>query len=322
MPKSTPRGAVVPSPKAVEQSPHKTPSYLEQSLKPPVLYHYTTAEGLLGIIGGIDQALWASAVGFSNDTSEAQYATEIASEVVGDYLASGKMRDEWKQVLDFIPYFLSPVDREITYIVSFCERDNVLGQWRAYGGTASFSIGFRGLSALDLRSSIGAFVDIVKVEYDRAKQKSALARRLNTINAALNGLGRLGEGLKDMPIRERITMAQGFAYMTAETWAYSVKHRAFREEEEWRLAVSPIGRDPSVTAGKSLPRRDPELREHRGRLLPYVIVQTMTGKFDVESITVGPSKTQASDAKAVELLAKRVGLSSLNIVLSDVPLQP
>lgn len=78
------------------------------------LYHYTSFEKLFNILEG--DALWASRSRFSNDSTEDM--------ILGE---------EW-------------IEREQyygdNYIVCFCDKDDILSQWRAYCPRGGVSIGF------------------------------------------------------------------------------------------------------------------------------------------------------------------------------------
>jgi hypothetical protein len=60
------------------------------------------------------------------------------------------------------------------YLTGFCEEDNVLSQWRAYGQSGRYSIGFRMPSegiVCGLRPEPPVYTaPCVKVEYDRSEQ--------------------------------------------------------------------------------------------------------------------------------------------------------
>ena len=284
---------------------------------PPILYHYTTAAGLLGILKKDQNEFWASAVGFSNDSSEGRYATSVGLEVLDNH---PMVKDHsCKFVTSFArSLFSSPgCAWEDGYVVSFCQKDNVLSQWRAYGGTASFSIGFRTLPVQNLTCIAGSDIRLVKVDYDPSEQRSRLKTGLDAIRTLIGDPGLKQRGI-DMD-----RMATSLLYVFVTHWACSVKHHAFHEENEWRITVFPSYVQSSPLYGEP-PRlaHHPELRGHRGRLLPYVIVKPKAQRFDLESITVGPSTTQVSDKKAVEILKEQLGIEGVKILLSDIPLQP
>jgi hypothetical protein len=286
---------------------------------PPCLYHYTTAAGLLGILRKGENQFWASTVGFSNDASEGRYATKIGLEVVESHPLSQNKSEMYAQTASFVRSMFSPpgCTWEDGYVISFCEEDNVLSQWRAYGGTSGFSIGFRGLSTDSLRCVAGAEMWLVKVEYDPSRQRESLRKCLDSACTIL----------QDDPANVYgVRLASSVLYVLISRWACSVKHEAFREEKEWRVTVFPSYDTSGVAAGAfygGRPRlaEHPDLREHRGRLLPYVSIKPRADYFDVQSITIGPSKTQALDLKAIELLKEKLGLNAVELRQSDIPLQ-
>lgn len=157
--------------------------------RPASLYHYTTASGLLGILKRDGNEFWASAIGFSNDASEGRYATKVGLEVIEDHPLSKDGSEACKRQAGLVrSLFSSPgCSWEDGYVVSFCEKDNVLSQWRAYGGAASFSIGFRALSPDSLVCAAGPDMRLVRVEYDASEQKKRLRKILDGAYRVLKG---------------------------------------------------------------------------------------------------------------------------------------
>src|ERR1035441_9343018 len=64
---------------------------------PPILYHYTNAFGVYGILSS--NALWATATQFSNDSSEIDYAVAVAPETVGEIWGKKTKLARWERVL-------------------------------------------------------------------------------------------------------------------------------------------------------------------------------------------------------------------------------
>jgi hypothetical protein len=286
---------------------------------PHSLYHYTTAHGLLGILKNDENQFWASEIGFSNDASEGRYATDVGLSVINGHPLSSDVAASCKEVSGFARSLFSLPGRiwEEGYVVSFCAEDNCLSQWRAYGGTSSFSIGFGALATDVLECSGGSDIRLVKVEYEVSEQKRKLTQ-------VLDGTYKFLKSPLADPEAKWAYFACAMLHFSLTQWACSVKHKAFREEREWRVIVFPsyeYSRNAAFYGEAPRLVSHPELREHRGRLLPYVIVKPKTGKFNIESITVGPSKIQSLDAKAVELLKEKLGLGDAKVLLSDIPLQ-
>jgi hypothetical protein len=180
-----------------------------------------------------------------------------------------------------------------------------------------FSIGFRALSTDNLGCEGSSGMRLSKVEYDESKQRSTLHK---VLDAAY-------ELLTMNPSEQDVEQVLRLLNLYVTKWACSVKHEAFHEEREWRITVFPsfgglrspgrAGFDGNVAS----PASQIKLRERRGRLLPYLIIKPKAGRFDIQSVTVGPSKTQMQDAKAFELLKEKLGLSEGEVLLSDIPLQ-
>lgn len=158
-------------------------------------------------------------------------------------------------------------------------------------------------------------IRVVKIDYEATEQKKRLTQILNSVHNLL-------KSLPDYAGFALVEFACAMLHVFLMQWACSVKHKAFREEQEWRITVFPRYDYSESAAFYSRPLAvHPEIRELRGRILPYVVVRPKAGKFDVESITVGPSKTQSSDAKAVELLKEKLDLGDVKVLRSDIPLQ-
>src|SRR5580698_8671217 len=100
----------------------------QNSTPPSILYHYTTTEGLLGIIES--KELWATNILFLNDTSELVDAFKLfASELEANPIKLGE-RKGWLQTMILPSLETAEVDH---FVVSFCENGDLLSQWRAYG---------------------------------------------------------------------------------------------------------------------------------------------------------------------------------------------
>lgn len=91
------------------------------------IYHYTSAEGLRGIIENSEIRL--TNVDFVNDTRECR-ALKKEGKLFDDSFSNEYVRDEWNK-------FINP--KNTTYVASFSMKKNQLEQWRAYG---NFCIGF------------------------------------------------------------------------------------------------------------------------------------------------------------------------------------
>ena len=111
------------------------------------LFHYTTAEGLQGIIE--KNELWASSAYFLNDSAEITYGCDLLKQVIDQWIldnprpaamtirAANDLRKMFGEDL------LNMTVIKPIYLVCFCEDDNLLSQWRTYGERGGYSLGFR-----------------------------------------------------------------------------------------------------------------------------------------------------------------------------------
>ena len=90
------------------------------------LYHYTNLQGAKGILES--GALWATDVSYLNDTSEYTYGGAIIRAALAEF-----QPDEW--VSSLLDDLLAPDPRSLGYNIyaaCFCEKPDLLSQWRAY----------------------------------------------------------------------------------------------------------------------------------------------------------------------------------------------
>jgi hypothetical protein len=112
---------------------------------PEVVYHYTNADGLLGIVQA--HQLRASNAAFLNDSTELVHVQKILETVVAE------LRDVYSEgtparLLTFIERLLGLSQEWFdVYVACFCRKDDLLSQWRGYppvGG--GYAIGFNSAS--------------------------------------------------------------------------------------------------------------------------------------------------------------------------------
>ena len=163
----------------------------EESIPDGLIYHYTTAKGLEGIIR--TQEIHATHTDYLNDLSEVQYGRHIVATIldhkhphwsngekslmpmVGQEPDPVKFLDQfpadkrsvWALLFGIRTYILNHRDHNI-YVASFCESDDMLSQWRGYGNRGGgYSIGFKVNKSI-IKTGIGDNqYGLFKVIYDR-----------------------------------------------------------------------------------------------------------------------------------------------------------
>lgn len=286
---------------------------------PDVLWHYTNANGLQGILE--TDRLWATDARFLNDSQELAYGMDLAREVLASFDLTGKkevtanfvrgLGDPAKPVLhDFLNKYLD------VFVACFCGNGDLLSQWRAYTGNEAsdgYAIGFRppGVLPAWAQSAPGGHgYALRRVIYDRGEQE-ALFRSL--IESMVNILDVDPTDLE----RQR---AFGKHLVDGLVDALTVcKHPSFAEEKEWRIVY--------------LRTLDPEPhplrhRNSHGLLVPFVELHVPKGvganhdSLPISHVTCGPSLEPDLKQRGVRsLLASQNHLGDVHVGGSIAPLR-
>jgi hypothetical protein len=291
--------------------------------EPELLYHYTTLDGLLGILK--DEVLWATGLRYLNDTSEFKAGTDALFHLMNAELSQAADFDPSADLLsklfaaDFddakvttVVGTYTPLIRQSAvsvYTASFsAERTgDDLSQWRAYGGQNSgVSLGFRPPYLREIsrqflsdgKSPGWTGVDrdpLVKCGYYR---DSAFP----DIDPEVLGNVREIVALKPIPAKEA----------SFTRYAASLKHEKFRAEEEWRILLT--------WGGDSIPGAA-KFRRVRSLIVPYVCIPLrLNGQpIEMNRIVVGPTPHQFDATRSIEMLLKAHKVKFEKVVETKVP---
>lgn len=233
--------------------------------KPPsVLYHYTDANGLLGILS--HKQLWLTHHSFLNDSNEIQYGKKLLKEVVPDFSESIP-RDSFE---DWIENFDMREERtkDQTYIACFSENGDQLSQWRAYADDGlGFAIGFHSSALEDLAGSVGWCFGPDRVIYNKGQQVKLLREAID--NGFTDNDGELIEFWDGLLDQNSITF----------------KEAAFTEEAEWRMTSIFIAQ-PDAAKDEYLECPTPLFRSTKYGIAPYV--QLAFPVAAIIEIVIGP----------------------------------
>ena len=283
---------------------------------PERLFHYTSADGLLGIVHSGE--LWATNVVHLNDASELADARSLLSLLL-EQLETWKLSENVRFFLTTIPVYLEKMSLDY-FVICFCPNGDLLSQWRAYGARGTgYSIGFNTTALGDAARSAG--FTFRKVEYEPEIKRKILWDRVEIIRRNL-------EAISDKLVPETDadwrTLAQFVSRLAAE-FAPSLafmKHITFKEEQEWRLirmqaGLSAVGRDPH-----SLPVR---FRVADGNLVPYVALrwtpESCRSDDSIAEVRYGPvSNPKLTERSLLDLLTV-YDCGGTKVSGSDVPLR-
>jgi hypothetical protein len=251
-------------------------------VKPETLYHYTTLEGLLGILS--QNVLWATKIQYLNDASELTKPIEIAVKMVEDMQKSSVLSVETKKSLSEGIEQLN-FWREVNLCVaSFCEEGDLLSQWRGYGSFGSaFSVGFKTEKIQDTISKNG--FELIQCKYlDDAGYSEAVDHLFWSAVA---------ESMKNDKTNS------DFLGMFIKSIA-GIKLKCFQEEKEWRIISSrPIQYDnPNF-----------KFRTGKSMIIPYYALPL--DPSSIVEIVIGPCQHPGLVKSALNGLATKYNLKNI-----------
>lgn len=264
-----------------------------------VLYHYTTAAGLIGILQS--NSIRGTSAAFQNDISEISHGVSICKGVI-ETMASeeGAEREFFDRVRRIFDFESAPTE---VFITSFTTLDDALGQWRGYGSDAGrYSLGFR-LSHFSER-------DITRfprqVDYDPESQKTRVRKAIELTRDHLMRDGDRGAVLQSIGILE--------LYLRRLVCIF--KHPGFRDEQEWRSVSSFNELDSvqhvcfEVVDGAPRPHMTMLEGSRESSHLPLVEVR------------IGSVKREEAAAFATSLLLRRLGYHDATVKHTRIPFAP
>jgi hypothetical protein len=229
------------------------------------LYHYTTQQGLLGIIDS--KSIWASVVHFLNDATEFRAALEVVAAELRTRVAELDSR-EGNARGEAILRELTALEETNVFVLSLTEEDDDLSQWRAYGGKHSgFALGFDIDKLHELASEHSFSLECCL--YDSPAQGLLAATIVDEAMAWLSAGDRMDHRRRREFRRTMVRMAPLF------------KDYSFADEREWRL----------VSASHPLTMANIGFHAGPSTIVPHYRLPLFvtSGSSPLSSVTVGPT---------------------------------
>jgi hypothetical protein len=313
------------------------------------LYHYTTWEGLKGIIKS--QSLWATNYKFLNDYSELilfrdKLVSIIYPVVLNGYKQMLKQKPSLKDKIEkqgglehvvqhdtevLIDSKYAALGNEI-YILSFCgEPENscivengLLSQWRGYGTGGGAALIFDtkkleeilAIEAISHEYSAIILADLIYSDNEQ-KFKDDLSDELNI----LAGIAKQFFDYENAIRKREIDSSEGYIPFVSCISRY--KHFGFKEENEVRVIALPTLIDNVIIKmakddGTILkPEKVRKFRfDKKKRILYIELFDSLDIKLPIEKIIIGPHKNQKErKAELYEIVSK----TNIKIVCSEIP---
>lgn len=276
------------------------------------LYHYTSAQGLLGILGGGN--LWVTNIRYMNDSTEFSYSIGLLKNELNKCQLD-RVDAATKSFCDFFEKIADLVLTEMNvYTASFSSDSDSLGQWRGYAPpNQGYSIGFD-------RAMLEEFgkqdeYELQRCCYDESWQKNKVCDWLvNTKERLFSDakfVSLLGDYRPDQIKSDSVN--QGLIDFIAPCFASFLKmavffkHPKFKEENEWRLyKIDHFVDELKFRVGLSM-------------LIPYREFYVGDKPNLIMEVMIGPCPHPDLSSDAVKLFLKSKGLSSELVRNSKIP---
>jgi len=312
------------------------------------LYHYTTWQGLKGILQ--TQSLWATNYKFLNDYTEIILFRNKLVNLVYPIAFEG-----YKQLIMHKPSLKHQIqkqgglehvvrhDDEVLidsmynalgdeiYILSFCgepEKQSVahnglLSQWRGYGAGGGTALIFDtkkleeilDKEAMSYEYSVVLLADLIYSD-DEQKLKEELSEDLKI----LAEIAKQFFDHETVSKRQYIDSSKGYLPFVRCISRY--KHFGFSEENEVRVVALPTLNDQIIKFAEAdgialKPEKARKFRSNKGQHIPYIeLFDSADTKLPIEKIIIGPHKNK--EARKAELLGL-LPETDIEIVCSEIP---
>lgn len=314
-------GEVSPSAKDFIESRRQVPA---GESEPDILYHYTSAAGLIGILE--KGKIWATSIRHLSDASEFIYTLSLADRSSQNFLNPNFSFDRYLIDSLSVVHTSDLMPPALCYVASFSEHGNLLSQWRTYCPSgAGFSLGFSReelAAAAEAKKSQDQPWRLLRCSYDLEGQAKVLSGFLKEARAALeilpdNKKNAYLAHMRNSP--ELLEPGPGWVQAVTEKYVRSVetvapsfKDSAFEEEAEWRV-VSPLTpiwnyQDEKYRAGRYCP-------------IPYAEFNLPAAdrQLRLEKIMIGPTENPDLAHMTVERICRRYGVSVALVDRSEIP---
>jgi hypothetical protein len=261
-----------------------------------LLYHYTTLNGLLGIVRS--RTLWASDVRYMNDSAELKHSADLIRLEVQERIVRGQGKaDLLGQFTDWISHRIT--NGHMLFGASFRSHGNLLSQWRGYSAHGKgVSLGFS--ADYILQCAQKQQLQIGKCIYEPALQRKLIRQVVDAVEIHVE------KHISSSASRQQLsTIYQGvFEKIEIDLLriAAILKHPSFREEKEWRI-VSPVYTDYS---------NSPVLfREANAMLVPYMEfdLQLEAGRpLQLDHLYLGPTSNINISMNSLKMFLSQNGI--------------
>jgi Protein of unknown function (DUF2971) len=271
---------------------------------PEILYHYTTMEGLIGILQA--REIWATHIFYLNDFKEFIYSQDLLNKILPE------QRKNFKGLVGlFFAIEIENIFKDFSllkmpfYIVSFSANGNQLSQWRAYSEKGSgFCIGFETEKLINIGKELN--LKLESCIYDDNLQHEKVESLVKKHFPELELIKRSNELDKEDKFHKELDefVINFFNISTI------LKDRSFEEENEWRMISPLIGTKNTQVF----------FRSGKSTVIPFIKFRLdLDGSFPIREINVGPTQQSDLSINAVRLLLSSEKIKDVDVKSCGIP---
>ncbi|HET7831740.1 MAG TPA: DUF2971 domain-containing protein [Gallionella sp.] len=275
---------------------------------PDRLFHYTTLNGLRGIVES--KSLWLTRTAYLNDRSELKDAISLFQSEANIWASNLEAANV--DVADLLTTTATQLDSfHETHIclASFCEDGDLLSQWRGYGGSGSgVALGFSG-QTLERVNRTG-WAKLLRCLYDTNEHRQVIRDLIRLLIKGYETWKKVVSSEKHASIRKELI---GYFNTTFLQVAPALKNMHFAAEKEWRIVTLPRSTvDPKFRSFLS--------NERVSQYYIYEFEPAPTGDYDfLPSVVIGPTSEPRLVADAVGTLCSQSKVGFNEMVFSQIP---
>ncbi|MCP9759182.1 DUF2971 domain-containing protein [Aquitalea sp. S1-19] len=285
------------------------------------LYHYTSLNGILGILGS--RSIWATHATFLNDASEFLHGLSYAKHVAGGIF----MEDDYLAAFGWaVRHGLETVSADSLYVASFSEKADLLSQWRGYCPSgAGICLGFAVPQLKNFCDARGYRLEkCIYQHQDQLQSVEALVRECfekfpkpRLSREEYDSFD--SKGQVDAEIDYRLQTSEGPEKLQADAavqWLCAAiaeiaplfKNEGFHEESEWRIVANE-------------PQEQVKFRASSSYLAPYVELELLSDatKPALREVIIGPNPNQRRCQRSIAMLLEASGLVDVDVKVSPLP---
>ncbi|MBU3188729.1 DUF2971 domain-containing protein [Clostridium bowmanii] len=306
----------------MKKNKYKLEEYLKlEQISAGMLYHYTDAAGLLGILQ--NELFWVSKSNFLNDFSEISYIDTVIKIICKDMFT-----DEYELIAGMIleeVHFLNfgksmNVKEQNYYILSLTENPDSLALWSTYSNCFGYNIGLDGSDLAQIMSNLQNETPLGihgKVIYDKAIQCQIVRDEINITKIPLL----YNKYLKSKNTELIKELKDEISLMSVALGAYGLffKDPLFSQEQEYRIVFFHL-----VNEGLSTKlNHEIKFRDRNGIIIPYIEVPMTNDKgyLPVRELMVGPKNNLDIAEHGIDFLLYWLKKKDVTIRRSGIPLR-